>query len=75
VDEREAPFVRRLFAQAAEGRMTLREMALSLTEGVRGPAYGHWNTPFVRKVLSNPAYIGKVRRKGETFSGTLRTAW
>lgn len=67
VDEAEAATVRRIFDMYLQGVGGTGLLAERLrTEGVRGPrsatGSGNWHQNTVRRILSNPAYVGRLRQ-------------
>jgi site-specific DNA recombinase len=67
-DDATAPIVRRIYAEAVQGR-TLRAIALGLAAGgIRSPiGNDYWGHTGVQRILSNPAYAGRpvaLRRAG-----------
>jgi site-specific DNA recombinase len=62
VDPIEAPVVRRMFA-IAEATSQRKIAQLLNAEGIRTASGGRWVQSMVARVLANPLYLGKVRRK------------
>jgi site-specific DNA recombinase len=67
--DREAPIVRRIFAEYAAGK-SQRGIARALNaDGIATQRGGEWSQPAVRKVLANPFYRGSVVFNGEEHPG------
>ena len=65
VNGKEAPVVRRIFREFANGA-TLHEIAVGLNAGgVPSHRNRQWSKSGVRYMLRNPVYIGKIRWDGE----------
>ena len=65
----EARLVRRLFRAYAQGA-SFKHLAQQLqAEGVTGRRGGGWHASRVRRILTNPAYLGMVRYRGELYEG------
>lgn len=69
-DERTAPVIRRIFKWYAAGRMGAAAIARRLTyEHAPAPSRG-WQPAVAVWVLNNEAYVGRVRWREQTFSGS-----
>lgn len=72
-DERTAPTVKAIFADYAAG-MSLRGIAAGLNEsGVRSANGNLFEDRTIGYILSNPVYVGKLRRNISTGSGNAVT--
>lgn len=65
VDDDRADLVRGMFARAADGWGSARIAGWANDQGAVTTGGAPWDRDAVRTVLSNPAYLGHVRRHGE----------
>ena len=67
---KDAELVREIFDLYASGRYSTITLARHLTDqGILPPRGKSWHAQTVHKILTNPAYIGKIRWKGQLFEG------
>lgn len=70
VIEHEVAVVRRIYDEYLSGR-SQQAIAVSLNrDGIRPAIADKWAQPSVRRVLTNPIYVGKIRHVGELYKGT-----
>jgi DNA invertase Pin-like site-specific DNA recombinase len=69
IDEREAENVRRVF-ELFVAHPSWYYVAVQMNEQGHRTRYGAaWGSRDIKRMLTNPAYVGKVRYRGETYSG------
>lgn len=67
---KDGAIVAEIFQLYASGTFSTITLARYLTEqGVLPPRGKDWHAQTVHKILTNPAYIGKIRWKGQLFGG------
>ncbi len=77
IAEPEAQVVRQIFAWHVEDRLSIRQIALRLTESAHPSATGlpHWGSSVVGRLLRNEAYIGTLYfNRHEVLDGAAPTA-
>jgi len=65
VNAETAPVVKRIYEMYLGGLSVWQVAKQLAAEGVPGPRRPTWEISTVHKILRNPSYLGRVRRKGE----------
>lgn len=66
----EVEIVRRIFAESIAGRSQVAIARALNRDGIPAQQVAKWMQPSVRRVLTNPIYVGAVRHDGEIYEGT-----
>lgn len=71
VNDDEAPWVQKTFQMFATGNYSLQKLATVLSkQGFPMRTSKRLHQGFLHRILTNPAYIGKIPFKGEVYDGT-----
>lgn len=70
VDEKEAPWVQKVFQMFVTDNYSLQKLAVALSkEGFPMPNRKKLRSGLLHRILNNPVYIGKILYKGKEYDG------